>query len=113
MITIHQKLILSLGTVAALGCGTAWADPAATGCGSLTGVQRRIVEHADLGMEPLRAYVNMTAIVHGINMTDVVESLDAWRTTARCQEQVAAAKASTPAPIAQAEGEGVPRDAGH
>ena len=93
MITIPHKL-LSLGLFAALGCGTAWADPVDAGCGSVTGVQRQIVDRADQGMARLQGYMRITRGVHGIAMADVAGSLDAWRATVRCQEAVAAAKAS-------------------
>ncbi len=111
MTTLHQKLMLSFATVAALGCGTAWADPAATGCGSINGVQRRIVEHADQGMASLRGYVHTTTLIHSVDMAQVVESLDTWRAVAKCQEEVAA-KASAQAPLAAAEPEAGIRTAG-
>ena len=89
MITIPHKL-LSLGLFAALGCGTAWADPVDAGCGSVSGVQRKIVDRADQGMERLQGYMNITRGVHGIDMAEVAGSLDTWRATVRCQEAVAA-----------------------
>ena len=94
MNAIHRKLFLSMGTVAALGCGAAWADPSTAACGSVTNVQRRIVEHADQGMESLRNFVEMTNFVHGIDMVDVEDSLDTWRAAVTCRNEVAAAKAA-------------------
>jgi hypothetical protein len=94
MNAINRKLFLSIGAVAALGCGAAWAEPSAAICGSVTSVERRIVEHADQGMGSLRSFVGMTTVVHGIDMWDVKESLDSWRAAVRCQDDVAAAKAA-------------------
>ena len=94
MNAIHHKLALSLVAVAASACGTAWADPAATSCCSVTGTQRSIVERADESMDALRGYVRSRTVVTGIDMQDVRGSLDTWRAAVTCQKQVAAAKAS-------------------
>jgi hypothetical protein len=94
MHTIRHNAFLSLA-VAALGCGAAWAGPAPTDCGTVTGVQRRIVEHADEGWTALRSFVQLTTVVHGINMTEVRGSLDTWRATVACRKEVAAAQAAS------------------
>jgi hypothetical protein len=101
MINIHPKL-LSLGLFAALGCGGAWADSSDAGCGSVSGVQRKIVERADEGMAPLQGYMRITRGVHAVDMADVAGSLDAWRATVRCQEAVAAAQPSARDAVASA-----------
>jgi len=107
MTLLQRNLLLSLGTAAALGCGAAWADPVATAadCGSITSVQRHIVERADQDMTALHDYVRMTTLIHGIGMAEVADSLDGWRAIARCRDEaaVAAAKASTRAQAAKAD----------
>jgi hypothetical protein len=96
MHTLRHNAILSLAAAAAtLGCGAAWAGPAPADCGTVTGVQRRIVEHADEGWTSLRSFVQLTTVVHGINMSEVRGSLDTWRATVTCQKEVAAAKAAS------------------
>ena len=96
MHTLRHNAILSLAAAAAtLGCGAAWAGPAPADCGTVTGVQRRIVEHADEGWTSLRSFVQLTTVVHGINMSEVRGSLDTWRATVTCQKEVAAAKAES------------------
>ena len=95
MNAIHQKLVLSLIAVAASACGSAWADPAATSCGSVTSAQRSIVERADESVDALRGYVRSRTVVTGIDMQDVKGSLDTWRAAVSCQKQVAAAKAAS------------------
>ena len=67
----------------------AFAKDDANSCPSVTHVQRKLVERADQGMDALRSYVWQTSIVYGIKMTDVKQSLDAWRAAIACQEQVA------------------------
>jgi hypothetical protein len=94
MNAISQKLFLSIGTVAALGCSAAWADPSAATCGGVTSLQRRVVEHADEGMSSLHGFVQTMNIVHGLDMTEVKESLDTWRAAVTCQKEAAAAKAA-------------------
>lgn len=105
MTILHHKL-LSLGLLAALGCGTAWADPADradAGCGAVSGVQRQIVDRADQGMAPLQRYVRINRGVHGLDMAEVAGSIDTWRATVRCQEAIAAAKATAPGAVASVE----------
>ena len=116
MTPFQRNLLLSLGIAAASGCGAAWADPVATAadCGSITNVQRHIVERADQGMAALHDYVRMTALIHGIGMAEVADSIDTWRATVRCRDEVvaAAAKASMQAPVAKADVEGPVQTAG-
>ena len=78
-----------------LACTPTWAQDAARSCGSVTGVERRIVERSEQGVEALRSYVWTTRSVHGIDMQDVKDSLDAWQATVSCQKQMAAATATT------------------
>ncbi len=94
MNAIHQQLALSIIAVAASACGSAWAGPAATSCGSVTSAQRSIVERADESVDALRGYVRSRTVVTGIGMQDVKGSLDTWRAAVSCQKQVAAAKAA-------------------
>lgn len=89
MNAISQKLFVSFGTIAALGCGAAWAGTSAGNCGSVSRVQQHIVEHADQDMDSLREYVHMTNVVYGINMEDVKSSLDTWRAAIACQKVAA------------------------
>jgi hypothetical protein len=74
-------------------------------CGSVTSLQKRVVERADQGIESLRSFVWTARVTHGIGMQDVIAGLDRWRAAVNCQKDVAAAaaaadmaKASTPAP---------------
>jgi hypothetical protein len=75
----------------ALACTASQARDAASTCESVTSVQRRIVEKADQGIESLRTFVWMTNIVHGVPMSEVSDSLDAWRAAVACRKQVAQA----------------------
>ncbi len=93
MTTLRQLLVLPVATLATLIAGTASAAPSDIACGSVTTVQRRIVEHADLGMNELRSYVHMTDRIYGISMPDVQQSLDTWRASVNCQIDAAARKA--------------------
>ena len=79
---------------ASLVSAQAWAQDTPAACHSVSSVQRRIVERADLGMAPLRGFVRMMDIVHGVNMRDVQAGLDTWRAAVDCQKQVAAAEAA-------------------
>ncbi|HEY9029227.1 MAG TPA: hypothetical protein VIP05_33385 [Burkholderiaceae bacterium] len=74
---------------ALLACVSAQAAPT---CASVTPVERRIVERANGEIESLRSFVNLTNIAYGINMIDVRDHLDQWRTAVECHNQVAAAE---------------------
>ena len=63
-------------------------------CGSVTSLQRRVVERADQGIEALRSFVWTARVTHGIGMEDVKTGLDTWRATVSCQQEVAAAAAA-------------------
>jgi len=78
-----------LVATATLVSSAAFAKDDANSCPSVTRVQRKIVEHADQGMESLRSYVWLTSRVYGIDMLEVKESLDNWRAAVACQEQAA------------------------
>ena len=73
---------------ALLAAGSAQAAP---GCDSVSQIERRIVDHADGEVDVLRAFVWRTSRVHGVNMVDVRDKLDKWRTAVECRRQVAAA----------------------
>jgi hypothetical protein len=83
-----------------LACGASQAQQAQRTCGSLTPMERRIVDRADQEVESLRSFVWSRRGVSGIDMSIVADSLDAWRATVDCQKQVAAAAAA--ATVAQA-----------
>ena len=70
------------------------AQDAARTCGSVTFAQKRIVERADQGVEPLRDFVWSRRGTYGIGMEDVKAGLDAWRANVTCQKEVAAAAAA-------------------
>ena len=74
---------------ALLACVSAQAAPA---CGTVTPVERRIVDRANGEVESLRSFVGLTAWVYGINMIDVRDNLDKWRAAVECHAQVAAAE---------------------
>jgi hypothetical protein len=63
------------------------AEPGVVSCKPISHVQRRVVEKADQGMQPLRQYVTITRSIHQLDMMEVAESLDAWRASARCLKQ--------------------------
>ena len=92
-------------TGALLAGSACQAQDATSACGSVTSLQRRIVEHADEGIESLRSFVWTARVTHGIGMRDVKVGLDGWRNTVACQKEAAAtaaaaavAKAEAPAP---------------
>ena len=105
-----QALVL---IVAAAGLGVALsaavptaslAADTATACGSLTFVQRHVVEKADQGVDALRQYIFITRGTHNLYMMDVALLLDGWRAKARCAEQAAqAATASEPSTVAKSD----------
>ncbi len=70
------------------------AQDAQRACGSVTSLQKRVVERADQGIESLRSFVWMVRSTHGIDMQDVKTGLDQWRATVTCQKEVAAAEAA-------------------
>ena len=84
--TLSSSIVLA---GALLACVSAQAGPA---CGTVTPVERRIVDRANGEVESLRSFVGLTAIVYGINMIDVRENLDKWRAAVDCHNQVAAAE---------------------
>jgi hypothetical protein len=65
---------------------------AAPACGTVTPVERRIVDRANGEVESLRSFVGLTAWAYGINMIDVRDNLDKWRAAVECHAQVAAAE---------------------
>ena len=85
---------------ATLACVSAQAAPA---CGSVSPIERRIVDRADNGeVDALRVFVQRTSIIYGVDMIDVRDHLDQWRASVECQKQVAAAQKQA-APVAHAD----------
>ena len=76
---------------ALLTCAALPAQAAKPECDGLSSIHRRIVAKADQGPDALRNFVSMTKFIYGIDMTDVSQSLEAWRAVARCSEPVATA----------------------
>jgi hypothetical protein len=70
------------------------AQDAQRDCGSVTSLQKRVVERADQGIEALRSFVWTARVTHGIDMLDVKTGLDKWRAAVTCQKEVAAAAAA-------------------
>ena len=89
------KSPLSFSLVVAGAVLASVSAQAAPVCGSVSSVERRIVDHASGDMDSLRAFVWQTAIVHRVNMVDVRKNLDKWRTAIDCRNQ-AAAEAAAP-----------------
>ena len=79
---------------ALLTCTASQAQDAQRSCGFVSGIQKRVVEHADQGIDSLRGYITMERNVSGLGMEDVKESLDKWRASVNCQKEVAAAAAA-------------------
>ena len=90
--TIFPFALCIVGTL--LASTASQAQDAQRACGSVTSLQRRVVERADEGIESLRSFVWTTRAVHGIGMEDVKTGLDTWRATVTCQKEVAAAAAA-------------------
>ena len=86
------KSLLSSSIVLAGALLASMSAQAAPACGSVTPVERRIVEHANGDLESLRSYVWRTDIVHHVNMVDVRQHLDQWRAAVDCRNQAAAAE---------------------
>ena len=84
-----------------LSWSTSQAQDAQRACGSVTSLQKRVVERADQGVESLRSFVWRVRVVHGVDMEDVRSGLDAWRATVTCQKEVAAAAAAAAVANAQ------------
>ena len=84
---------------ALLACVSAQAAPS---CGSVTPLERRIVERANDDVGSLRTFVRLTAIVHGVNMVDVRDNIDQWRAAVECSKVAAAAPPSDQAGTADA-----------
>ena len=78
-----------------------FVQAAPTSCASVSPVAQRIVQRAEGDVDSLRTFVRTTAIVHGVNMVDVRENLDAWRAAVECRRQMAAAASSAPAIVAR------------
>ena len=87
---VHIVAAAGLGAAlsAALPTASVAAETAAS-CQSLTFVQRRVVEHADQGVDSLRQYLFITRGTHNLYMMDVATQLDVWRAKARCAEKAA------------------------
>ena len=103
--TPHQAIRASAACIAGtlLACGASQAQQAQTPCGSVTPMERRIVEHADQDVDALRSFVWSRRGVSGIDMSIVADSLEAWRAAVDCRRQVAAAAAAaTTAPAGDA-----------
>jgi hypothetical protein len=84
---VHSLAVAGLG--AALSLSLASPSVAAP-CPPLDGVQARVVEKADLGVDALRRYVYITRSIHQLDMMEIAKSLDGWRERAACAKQVAA-----------------------
>ena len=76
----------------ALLCLSGLAHAAPATCAAVSPVAQRIVQRAEGDVESLRTFVRTMAIVHGVNMVDVRENLDAWRAAVECRKQMAAAE---------------------
>jgi len=98
------KSILSSSFVAAGAVLASMPAQAAPDCGSVSPAERRIVEHANGDVGVLRAFVDRTAIIYGLNMVDVRDNMDKWRATLVCREQVAAAERAAQTAAAQPAG---------
>ena len=95
-LTVSSVLALA-GSV--LACVPAQAAPA---CGSVSPIERRIVERADGDADALRAFVWRTSRVYGVDMVDVREKLEQWRAAVECRKQMATAGAAdAPTVVAQ------------
>ncbi len=93
MRTIQQTAFLALLAVAtAIACDAAIAGDGVPACPYVSSIQRRIVEHADQGMDSLRGYVWGTERTFGINMDDVRNNLDSWRAAVQCRKELARAE---------------------
>jgi hypothetical protein len=67
-------------------------DMAVAACRPLTNLQQRIVDKSELGVDDLRRFVQRTHMIYQLDMSDVADSLDAWRAASTCVKQVAQAK---------------------
>jgi hypothetical protein len=93
----HVKAIIPFAACIAgalLASTASQAQDAQHTCGSVTFLQKRIVERADQGIEPLRDFVWSRRGTYGIGMEDVKTGLDTWRANVSCQKEVAAAAAA-------------------
>ena len=77
-----------------LACTASQAQDAQRTCGSVTFLQKRIVDRADQGIETLRAFVWSRRGTYGIGMEDDKAGLDTWRAAVVCQKEGAAAAAA-------------------
>jgi hypothetical protein len=89
------KSSLSFSLVVAGAVLASVSAQAAPVCGSVSPVERRIVDHANGDVDSLRAFVWQTAIVHRVDMIDVRQNLDKWRSAIDCRNQAAAAAAAS------------------
>ena len=95
-LTVSSVLALA-GSV--LACASAQAAPA---CGSVSPIERRIVERADGDADALRVFVWRTSRIYGVDMVDVREKLEQWRAAVECRKQMASADAAdAPTVVAQ------------
>ena len=89
---IHRTLPVALCIAAPALLGlSGLAQAAPPPCASVSPVALRIVQRAEGDVDSLRTFVRTMAIVHGVNMVDVRENLDAWRAAVECRRQMAAA----------------------
>lgn len=70
-------------------CGPALAGDSAASCEPMGFVQKRVVEKAQVGVEALRNYVEITRGIHALDMKAIAASLDSWVSSARCAGLVA------------------------
>lgn len=90
------KCPLSFSIVVAGAVLASVSAQAAPVCGSVSSVERRIVDHANGDIDSLRGFVWQTAIIHRVNMIDVRKNLDKWRAAIDCRNQAAAAESAAP-----------------
>jgi hypothetical protein len=79
-----------IGAALSASVSPALAAEAGASCNGPGYAQRRVLEHADQGVDALRRYVIITRSVHQISMVDVVASIDDWRAKAQCTTSTAA-----------------------
>ncbi|MFL6698069.1 MAG: hypothetical protein ACJ8GJ_12940 [Vitreoscilla sp.] len=93
----HLKTLVSSAACIAgtlLASSASQAQDVQPACGSVTSLQKRVVERADQGIESLRSFVWTARVTHGIEMEDVRTGLDTWRAALTCQKEAAAAAAA-------------------
>lgn len=62
------------------------ATAAASPCGParLTGLQQRVLAHADRGVPEFVRFIHRTRMIYQLDVHEVARSLDGWRATANC-----------------------------